>query len=162
VTLRIEHPDVAVALRPLLDKLPIDRAMTQLVVTRGADTELVGVVEKIIANPAIASHPALVAGLWLYLDELDRSHTVSQGMKDATGSFWHGIMHRREGDFGNSHYWFRSAGRHPAMDEIDDYDGHAFIDEVETAHRRGEAPDELIDRQRREWAGLFNWCAGRA
>jgi hypothetical protein len=53
------------------------------------------------------------AGLWLLAGELDRSHSVSQSIGDRDGSFWHGIMHRREGDFSNAKYWFRQAMRHP-------------------------------------------------
>src|SRR3972149_251074 len=39
-----------------------------------------------------------LAGAWLLYDYLDNSHTISQSIKTHTGSFWHGIMHRREGD----------------------------------------------------------------
>lgn len=148
--------DVRDALAPLFAALSPDEAMSQLVVTKPGPTE---VVEQVLASPALAGRDALAAGLWLYVDQLDRSHDISQAMKNATGSFWHGIMHRREGDFSNSHYWFRNTGRHPAMDAIDDYDGHAFIDDVAAAHRQSESPDELIDTQRREWAALFEWCA---
>src|SRR4051812_40242009 len=48
----------------------------------------------------------LLAGLWLYFDWLDESHRVSQSIDTPTGSFWHAIMHRREGDFSNSKYWY--------------------------------------------------------
>lgn len=58
------------------------------------------------------------SGLWLLAGELDRSHTISQDQSSAEGSFWHGIMHRREGDFGNSKYWFRRVGRHNVHDEL--------------------------------------------
>src|SRR5688572_8078834 len=59
-----------------------------------------------------------VAGVWLLHDFLDESHTLSQGIDTSAGSFWHGIMHRREGDFSNAKYWFRHTGRHPAMGPI--------------------------------------------
>jgi hypothetical protein len=44
---------------------------------------------------------ACLAGLWLYHDFLDESHTISQDIDTPTGSYWHGIMHRREPDAGN-------------------------------------------------------------
>src|SRR5215213_6886895 len=59
-----------------------------------------------------------IAGVWLLHDCLDESHTISQGIDTASGSFWHAIMHRREGDFSNAKYWFRSAGPHPAFAEL--------------------------------------------
>ena len=58
------------------------------------------------------------AGLWLLAGELDWSHSISQGYDSAEGSFWHGIMHRREGDFGNSKYWFRRVGKHHVHKEL--------------------------------------------
>lgn len=160
----LKDAQLSAAIGPLFEALPMDQAMKQLVVRHGRAGDVVAVVERIIAQPAVARHPALVAGLWLYVDELDRSHDVSQSMPDATGSYWHGIMHRREGDFGNSHYWFRRTGQHPAMAAMTDYDGHAFVDEVEAAVRsRDDASvDACIARQRAEWVTLFAWCAERA
>lgn len=151
---------IAERVQPLLDALPLERAMDQLVVARGAAKELAALVTDIAATPEIAACPALCAGLWLYVDELGRSHTISQGIQDATGSFWHGIMHRREGDFGNSHYWFNRVGKHPAITRIPGYDPHRFIDEVEAQHMKAPAP--LIALQRSEWAALFTWCAEQA
>jgi len=58
---------------------------------------------------------AVVSGLLLWNGNLDRSHTISQGIENATGSYWHGIMHWMEGDYWNAKYWFRRVGRHPAM-----------------------------------------------
>lgn len=162
------------ALRPVFDALPLDRAMPALVVAKPPDAGLGKVVADAVAKAAVAAHPDLVAGLWLYVDDLDASHEVSQNIASATGSFWHGIMHRREGDFSNSHYWFRKVGRHPAMSRIDlagggagagtgvaQYDAHAFIDRVEAAHRQPHPPADLVALQRHEWLALFEWCAQR-
>lgn len=60
----------------------------------------------------------LEAALWLLAGELDRSHTLSQSFENSDGSYWHGIMHRREGDFWNSKYWFRRVGPHPVLSEL--------------------------------------------
>jgi hypothetical protein len=106
----------------------------------------------------LANYPALQAGIWLYVDDLERSHTISQNIHTPEGSFWHGIMHRREGDFGNSKYWFRQAGTVPIR--LEGYDPFLFVDEV--AQRHGENPKELLDMQRREWAALFEHCAREA
>ncbi len=148
---------IAERVRPVLDALPLDRAMERLVVTHGAPNALANLVQSAVAAPELAARPGLCAGLWLYVGELDRSHTISQGIDDATGSFWHCIMHRREGDFSNSHYWFNRAGKHPAMTGIAGYDAHKFIDDVEAQHAK--SPAALVDLQRTEWAALFSWCA---
>lgn len=61
---------------------------------------------------------ALIAGLHLRNDSLDTSHRFAQRIEfDATGAYWHGLMHRMEGDFSNGKYWFYKAGNHPAMKE---------------------------------------------
>ena len=58
---------------------------------------------------------ACLAGLWLRFDFLDESHAISQEIKTATGSFWHGIMHRREPDYDNAKYWFHRVPNHPVL-----------------------------------------------
>ena len=62
---------------------------------------------------------ALQAGVWQCLGELDLSHRLCQEHegegRDQLCDYWHAIMHRREPDYGNSKYWFRQFGRHPAF-----------------------------------------------
>jgi hypothetical protein len=58
---------------------------------------------------------AFKAGLHLWNDSLDKSHTLSQHIENDTGSYWHGIMHRMEPDYSNAKYWFRQVGAHPAF-----------------------------------------------
>ena len=152
--------DMTAALAPLLDSLPLNRAMRALVATEPAEAVHRDQGRTIIADPQIKTRPHLVAGLWLYVDELDESHKVSQRLDDETGSYWHGIMHRREGDFSNSHYWFGRVGEHPAIAMVEGgYDPHVLIDKVEAADQSGQGGRELVETQRAEWAALFSFCA---
>ena len=128
---------------------------------------------------------ACLAGLWLLHDFIDEAHAICQDLDTAEGSYWHGILHRREPDFSNAKYWFRRVGRHPIFEplraaaadltraagaaketafllEQQSWDPMAFIDLCEKASR-GQA-DEMLSRriQRREWDLLFEYCCQRA
>src|SRR5947207_1480274 len=131
---------IAAACVPLFEVTPLDQAMPHLL---GSHPKQTAVVEQILEDPALNGSPELAAALWLYVDDLDRSHTVSQDIQDATGSFWHGIMHRREGDFSNSHYWMRRAAGHPLIETLEPA---KLVDDVAAA--RGSDPAELVARQR--------------
>jgi hypothetical protein len=149
-------PDIAAACTPLFEAAPFEHSMPHLLGSHAAQTALV---ESAVRSPALADRPDLIAGLWLYVDDLDRSHAISQSLDDATGAYWHGIMHRREGDFSNSHYWMRRAARHPLRQSRPDLDPDALVDQVEAA--RGSDIPALVARQREEWQALFEWCAAQ-
>jgi len=168
--------DVAAACKPVFDLLPLDAAMPALVVDGshtahpGDHAALCAAIDAATHAPALQNNPALAAGLWLYADELDRSHTLSQSIGSRTGSFWHGIMHRREGDFSNSKYWFRNTGDHPALQRIaadsagiinaSGFDPFDFIDQVAQAQSQDDPnPPTLVVLQRREWLTLFEHSA---
>lgn len=118
-----------------------------------------------------------LAGLWLLVEELDQSHAICQRFESPTGSFWHGIMHRREGDAGNSKYWLRRTSGHPAIPLIQT----AIVDATGFDYRSPSALTDLYDRanslydranshetglcqhaQALEWQVLFDWCFRQA
>jgi hypothetical protein len=158
---KLQLPDVlAQPLGPLLETLPLASAMPSLLPTGSSPREAVDLAAEAAKHPTFATHPELAAGLWLYVDDLERSHTVSQSIRTPAGSMWHAIVHRREGDFPNSRYWLRQVGAlHPALQTVEGYEPYGFLDQV--SRRHAENPDQLVSVQRREWAALFVWCARR-
>jgi len=143
-------------------------------------------IEKLFAGRRIvdgAMARCCLAGLWLYHDYLERSHELSQEIETASGSYWHGLMHRREPDAGNAKYWFRRVGKHPVfatlasdarglaegVPQLDreagwlisaaDWDPSAFIDLCESARLGQTAAKALCQAiQEREWQLLFTFC----
>ena len=120
---------------------------------------------------------ACESGLWLRHQFLDESHQVSQQIDTPTGSYWHGIMHRREGDFGNAKYWFRRVGPHPVFSELaaaahqiapqvfsdsTPWDPFDFVDRCQAA-ARGPASDSVLQAvESAEWDLLFAFCFRQA
>ena len=144
--------------------------------------------EELLSRPAISDTDAqsMLAGLWLWHDWLDSSHVISQSIQSATGSFWHAIMHRREGDFSNAKYWFARCRGHPALQAMASFAGDvinplpadktllrlsrggwdtdSFVDLVEEVHDRpGDARhNAVVMLQKLEWRLLFDHCTRAA
>jgi hypothetical protein len=122
------------------------------------------------------------AGLFLLYNCFDESHAISQSIETPSGNYWHGILHRREPDYGNAKYWFRRVGVHPvfeplavagrelaAADELDRaaqflaeqeiWDPFRFVDLCAAATQE-RSTCELLCRQiqRRECELLFDYC----
>ena len=105
------------------------------------------------------------AGLWLLHDCLDESHAISQAIDTPSGNFWHGIMHRREGDFSNAKYWFRHVGQHPVFEALGEranvaaWDPFAFVDSCQAVARgKSDERERCLDIQQAEWELLFDFC----
>jgi hypothetical protein len=141
-------------------------------------------VEAAFAHAKIADRDmakCCLAGVWLVHDFLDESHAISQEIDTTSGSFWHGIMHRREGDFSNAKYWFHRVGFHETLEElggeVDElfranhertavriapsgrFDPFAMVDACQAALRSGGAAEAFCRQmQQLEWELLFDYC----
>ncbi|MBI1319917.1 MAG: hypothetical protein GC168_13395 [Candidatus Hydrogenedens sp.] len=146
--------EIHAALAPVFAALPPEIALEALVVHRPAGAAASKAVEAAILTPALKGNTAVASALWLYVDELDLSHTLSQALHSPTGSYLHGIMHRREGDFGNSLYWMSQTGSHPVWGQIPNFNPRGFIRAVEA--RSSGDNDDLVALQRMEWNTLFH------
>ena len=122
---------------------------------------------------------AIEAGILLWHGLLDESHSLSQSIEgNYLGDYWHAIMHRMEGDFGNSKYWYRRVGdshnsRELAAYVINDHPhfqselvsgnefrSSSFVDLVEKYHRNTNADEyrSLQEIQEMEMLLLLREC----
>jgi hypothetical protein len=112
-----------------------------------------------------------LSGLWLYHDFLDESHKISQDLGGWIGSYWHGIMHRREPDPDNAKYWFRRVLDNPVFESLagdaielglalkGEWDPFAFVDRCERERGTGSEGEMACRRvQLREMQLLFERC----
>jgi hypothetical protein len=178
--------------RSILKRDAMD-AYTQLVVSTCGNEAVLGELESATPKGLCAGFvhnlndaKCMLAGLWLWHDFLNRSHEISQSVHTASGSFWHAIMHRREGDFGNAKYWYAKVAGHPILASMgiqagsvinhqpadkrlmrinnDGWNGSALVDLVQSVH---ESPSDPMHRvavalQQLEWRVLFEHCAREA
>lgn len=155
---------------PVFKLLPLGRALSKLVVTEPMEGAAHDAVAAAVAHPALAGRPELCAALWLYVDDLDRAHDLVQDLHSPTGSLLHAVMHRREGDFPNAVYWYRKAGNHPALAEIDltgggagsgtsvaRYRAEPFVKQVQHATEAGITENPALEsQQNKEWVAIFS------
>lgn len=149
--LQIPENHALMAVMPkVLSRVPFGTAMDCLIAPKEPSREIAA-----LASEAAVRQPALIqAAIWYYVDDLDRSHNIAQNIEGPEGAFWHGLMHRREGDYWNAKYWFRRAGALPGKLGLEPI---VLTDKV-AALKSGDNPPELLDAQRIEWLRLVEHC----
>jgi hypothetical protein len=122
---------------------------------------------------------AAMAGLWLYFSCFEEAHELANSCSSAEGYLWHAILHRLEGDSGNSAYWFKKAHTHPVHEDLSQaaaqilmrhrhaefrvgrWDPFAFVSFCDRARQQpgSEQEQAALEIQRAEWQILFDYCA---
>ncbi len=123
-----------------------------------------------IGDPAV--FPLVRGGLFYAVDAIHEAHSVFQDASGDLGAYWHGMMHRREGDFDNARYWFRRAGKLGFFDALhhaacehsalmarqSNWDPYVFTGECEQARfGADENLKELAALQLIEFEGVFDY-----
>lgn len=148
---------------------------------KGAEAQLKQMSDQTVSKNRRVRMPhdaqALQAALWLLFDFMPESHDISQAIATPSGSYWHGILHRREPDAFNSKYWMARVGEHPIFPELLEdarelaathsdfskivtsqkiWDARWFTDQC-CAQNDEPATEILLAIQRREWTLLFDY-----
>ena len=74
--------------------------------------------------------------LFLWHDHGSESHAIAQsheGVRDY--DLLHAILHRREADYSNSNYWFRSVGHHPLFGNLSVKIKASFAKDADLIHK---------------------------
>src|SRR5947209_13498680 len=99
----------------------LDHRPFPLVQTRSSDEGAGSALEGKSAGdlfPSARYPEEAMSGLLLRLNAWEKSHQISQELTTVEGSYWHGIAHRLEPDYGNAGYWFRRVGQHPIFPRL--------------------------------------------
>jgi hypothetical protein len=138
-------------------------------------------VDRLARKPAPGKIRILEGLSLLWHDHWEASHEIAQSHEgEPDFDLLHAILHRREGDFANSGYWFRGAGKHPCYPILERrlaslpedrlrnahwaagaWSPHAFLAEVRKhADGSGEAAAALKRIQAEEFRAFAFWLLG--
>ena len=141
-----------------LSKLRAREDFSPLVPAGPRDKALNKEIEALIPESASDAERAVKSALHLWNDSLTRSHELSQEIKSTTGSYLHGVRHRREPDYGNSKYWFHRVGVHAAFPDV-------RATALELLGKASSPSKELMSirdaiEESAEWDGfrMIDWC----
>ena len=91
-----------------------------LTLKKRSDTKSVSDLQKAVSGMTGFSDErrmVILGLLFLWHDHWTEAHKVTDDYEGTPDSdLLHAMVHRREGDYGNSEYWLRSAGNHPLFE----------------------------------------------
>ncbi|WVQ79571.1 hypothetical protein IAT38_001670 [Cryptococcus sp. DSM 104549] len=100
-------------------------------------------------------HKYVIAALHLANDDINHCHLIAQDNEgDPTADMLHATLHRREGDYWNSKYWW-SHVRHPLIPNVSN--AKAFVDACEKAAGGRGDDTKLREKQWAELKRLVEW-----
>ena len=101
----------------------IQRLLAADAVTAKTELDPLDPADLVAPMPVVSRADAALVKAALYLRHgwLAECHRLCQPVPSPNGSYWHGILHRHEGDLDNSRYWYRQVGAHPVLDAIGGY-----------------------------------------
>ncbi|BFZ62333.1 hypothetical protein YB2330_003426 [Saitoella coloradoensis] len=119
---------------------------------------------------ALQLDPRVEIGLHILNDDLYSAHFLCRHMQgELTGDWWHGILHRIEGDYENARCWYDDI-KHPMLREVH-VDPKGFVDGIESvkAHPNSPMPagkelkryEELRKKSLEEVKTVLQWAVKR-
>ena len=156
----------ASAIAEVIEKLETGNPLPTLVPQKAWNSELTDTLEATSLDEFFEGESlknttfgeAIKSGLLLWNDALDASHTISQGLTNQTGSYWHGIMHRREPDYPNSKYWFGRVGTHPIFPELRECTLKLFKETSNPSDTLTEIGQTLAAQENWDSYQFIDWC----
>lgn len=154
------------AIAEVIEKLEAGNPLPTLVPKKAWSSELTDALEsssldKLFQGESLKNTTfgeAIKSGLLLWNDALDESHTISQGLMNQTGSYWHGIMHRREPDYPNSKYWFRQVGTHPIFSALRECALERFKATPNPSDALADIGKTIASQENWDAYQLIDWC----
>jgi hypothetical protein len=171
-----KHPNFQKHMAQLLNAIPADwpasiraeladsESFTRIVVRDLSNGSLKSKRTQAEAASSCEQHPVkrrLLQGFILYaLDDIHAAHSIFQDEDGFFGSYGHGMMHRREGDFWNANYWFRRAGNSRKIPFPDGLTPAEITAKCEAAQQRAGGEDQALSLLHKEWVLLLGALLG--
>ncbi|WVW85200.1 hypothetical protein I302_107238 [Kwoniella bestiolae CBS 10118] len=104
----------------------------------------------------LKEHMYVIAALHLANDDIHHCHLIAQDNEgDTTANLLHATLHRREGDYWNSKYWWSNVRSHPLIPSTSD--AKSFVDSCETVKKNREDDTKMRERQWDELKKIVEW-----